>query len=374
MDEEFSYITTAELRRSLASDYAEMQKNFKSQAWKSVQVLAGSIVEALLVDYLSWSNPGTPSTDKLFSMQLSDLIEASKKHGAIKPGTADMCSVIKTYRNLIHPGRLVRLGEDQPDAESATVAISLVKIINRDIEIYRRKKSGLTADQIYHKIISDKDVLPVLPHLIAELSENEKRRLLTEVLPTNNLLLYHDYLSSDGFEDPPNRSAFKSCYQETLKSSTSETQADAIKYFYELILHGVGDEISLFRKTFFEASNLAYAENKQREVIKSHLLGTCPKVHDLDSCSVLIGISPFLNKTEIIKWTNPHYLAIADPRSKFSNQVKDIFMEEFWLLEMESRTALGIYLKQLKVAVEQRSNDPTVKAHLDSMIDWLEVL
>ncbi|MCC4635269.1 hypothetical protein [Xanthomonas dyei] len=374
MDEEFSYITTPELRRSLSSDYAEMQKNFKSQAWKSVQVLAGSIVEALLVDYLTWSNSNASNSKNPLNMAFTDLIDACKSQGAIKSATADMCSVIKTYRNLIHPGRLVRLEEVQPDSDSATVAVSLVNIINRDIENSRRKKAGLTAEQIYQKLVSDKDVIPVLPHLIAELSEHEKKRLLTEVLPQHNLQLHHEYMSSDGFGDAPNKAGFKSCYQEALKSSDSHTQTEAIKYFNDLILHGIGEDITLFRKTFFKATYLAYADAKQRKVIKSHLLGTCPKIHDHESSSILIGIAPYLEKSEITQWVQPHYLAIIDPRVKSSSQVKDTFIDEFWLLEPECRKQLESYLNILKATTEGRTNAQTVRAHLDSMIDWLGVL
>ena len=43
----FDFITEKDLRVSLEGDYAEMQKCVEASAWKSGQVLAGSIVEAL---------------------------------------------------------------------------------------------------------------------------------------------------------------------------------------------------------------------------------------------------------------------------------------------------------------------------------------
>jgi hypothetical protein len=60
----FDYITAKEFRQSLEADYAELQLCVESKAWKSVQVLAGSIVEALLIDYLA-ANPNTNRSQRI---------------------------------------------------------------------------------------------------------------------------------------------------------------------------------------------------------------------------------------------------------------------------------------------------------------------
>ena len=49
----FDFITTKPFRESLEADYAEMGRSAESKNWKAVQVLAGSIVECLLIDYLA---------------------------------------------------------------------------------------------------------------------------------------------------------------------------------------------------------------------------------------------------------------------------------------------------------------------------------
>lgn len=254
MDKDFSYITSPNLRQSLASDYREMHVAFKSQAWKSVQVLAGSIAEALLVDYLAWSNGPVKSGKDPLDMSFKELIEACKKDGAIKSATADMCSAVKNYRNLIHPGRVLRLEEDQPNQSTATVASSLIDIINNEIENFRRKRAGLTAEQVYQKMASDKNVIPVLPHLVGELSEREKLRLLVEILPNNNLINHNDYNESRGDYEPIDTDRFRACYNEALRSADIDTKNAAVKHFHDLILHGLGEEVIVFRETFFDIS------------------------------------------------------------------------------------------------------------------------
>ena len=70
----FDYITIKEFRESLEADYADMRRCADIQAWKSVQVLAGSIIEALLVDYLtSTKNLARPGKD-LLKMDLAEVI------------------------------------------------------------------------------------------------------------------------------------------------------------------------------------------------------------------------------------------------------------------------------------------------------------
>lgn len=50
--EKFDFITDEKLRNSLEADNAELIICFDNEAWKSVHVLVGSIIETLLVDFL----------------------------------------------------------------------------------------------------------------------------------------------------------------------------------------------------------------------------------------------------------------------------------------------------------------------------------
>src|ERR1700685_337013 len=106
---EFEFITDEDLRHTLEADYREMLLCAEHNAWKAVHVLAGSIVEAVLVEYLLSAK--LSDVDPL-EMSLSQLIAASKKAGVLSAKTSDLSSAVKSYRNLIHPGRLKRLSEE----------------------------------------------------------------------------------------------------------------------------------------------------------------------------------------------------------------------------------------------------------------------
>jgi len=48
----FDFVTEPSFRASLESDYRELIRCLEGGAWKAVHVLAGSVVEAILGDYL----------------------------------------------------------------------------------------------------------------------------------------------------------------------------------------------------------------------------------------------------------------------------------------------------------------------------------
>jgi hypothetical protein len=189
----FDFIGTREFRKSLEADYSEMNKNYEGQAWKSVQVIAGSIVEAILIDYLiSTENDKRPKRDPL-KLELAEAIAIAKTEGALSERTSDLCSVIRSFRNLIHPGRMIRLKEPSPDHGSASIAKALVDIILEELSKSRRATIGLTAEQLVSKILRDSNSLTILKHLIAEVNEYQKEKLLLEILP-----MTYQEISEDG--------------------------------------------------------------------------------------------------------------------------------------------------------------------------------
>src|SRR4051794_33612491 len=120
----FDFITDADLRTGLQGDYDEMLTCAEHRAWKAVHVLGGSIVEAVLVDYLMSAGHTTPDP---LEMTLAQLISACKKAGVLSQRTSELSAALKSYRNLIHPGRAKRLNE-RADEDGAAVAQSLVSI------------------------------------------------------------------------------------------------------------------------------------------------------------------------------------------------------------------------------------------------------
>ena len=104
----FDFIVDRDMRTSLDSDWRELEAAFQNSAWKAVHVLAGSIVEAMLVDHLL--SIGFQKKDPL-KMSLDEAIGACKAEGILTDKSAELSTVIRRFRNLIHPGRAIRLAE-----------------------------------------------------------------------------------------------------------------------------------------------------------------------------------------------------------------------------------------------------------------------
>src|SRR5688572_58721 len=122
----FDYITDPQFRASLESDYKELDSSLAAENWKSAHVLAGSIVEALLIDHIIAE--GLAKKEAALKLDLAGAIAKCVDAKVLSQRTADLSSVIRSYRNLIHPGRSIRLNE-LVDADSARIALSLVGIV-----------------------------------------------------------------------------------------------------------------------------------------------------------------------------------------------------------------------------------------------------
>lgn len=123
---ELAFILDAELRQALRIDISEAYRAYAEGSWKAATVLAGSVVEALLL----WALQQRPAADvttavnallaagtlhrnpglDLGRWDLHEYIEVSRQLGILTVETSAQCRLTKGYRNLIHPGRAARLG------------------------------------------------------------------------------------------------------------------------------------------------------------------------------------------------------------------------------------------------------------------------
>jgi hypothetical protein len=133
---ELKFIKDTDFTHSLRNDLSAMGRGLANSEWKAATVLAGSVVESLLLWKLDEDqskakatryakNKGLPSTDRWC---LSDYIEVAQELQLIGERTANQARLAKDFRNLIHPGRSIRLGEicNRGTAFGAVAAVELV--------------------------------------------------------------------------------------------------------------------------------------------------------------------------------------------------------------------------------------------------------
>jgi hypothetical protein len=191
----FDFVTNEEFRKSLESDFRELTECSKTTAWKAVHVLAGSIIEAVLIDHLSES--GRHPTKDPLRMELAELIQFCKDERILSQKCVDLSTVVRGFRHLIHPGRVIRLKE-AADEKGAVIAQALVEIVIGEVASRRRESYGYTAEQLANKIESDASVMSIIGHLLKSLNPREIERLLLTAVPDRYLMLASQEFVNEG--------------------------------------------------------------------------------------------------------------------------------------------------------------------------------
>ncbi len=135
---EFGYVRNPDLRYILERDYAEAQRAFIGECWKSVIVLAGGMIEAILSDLLL-TNRGlissankSPKNSDVTRWDLADLINVAVELKLVSSGVEKLSHPIREFRNLIHPGNEIR-NNLQFGQEESRIALEVLKIVHRDL-------------------------------------------------------------------------------------------------------------------------------------------------------------------------------------------------------------------------------------------------
>jgi len=141
---ELKFIRDKQLRASLRLDISSVNSGLSNGEWKNATVLAGSVIEALLL----WGLERRPQIEirsairnlfakKIFTQQppkkledwvLYQYIAVATELKLISDETATATRLAKGFRNLIHPGRAKRLGQEcnRGTALSAVAALEHV--------------------------------------------------------------------------------------------------------------------------------------------------------------------------------------------------------------------------------------------------------
>jgi hypothetical protein len=145
---ELAFISEQEFRENLRTDISAANQALSNGEWKAATVLAGAAIEALLLwalqKHSSEEINGTRKTlvsskqlSSKFSTKLEDwtldpLIKVAEQLGVIKTETTTLARLTKDFRNLIHPGRAIRLAQTC-DRGTALSALAALEHVVRDI-------------------------------------------------------------------------------------------------------------------------------------------------------------------------------------------------------------------------------------------------
>lgn len=134
---DFSFVRDGKLKGIVERDYDELQRVKAASAIKSRLILAGGLIEALLLDALQGDEPkarvAKKAEDKpLDEWNLSSLIDVAVELGFISAGAQKFGHSVREFRNLVHPGREIRFNL-RVAVEEADIAEKVLGIVIRDL-------------------------------------------------------------------------------------------------------------------------------------------------------------------------------------------------------------------------------------------------
>ncbi|MBL8208574.1 MAG: hypothetical protein JNM09_30365 [Blastocatellia bacterium] len=363
----FDFITQKELRAALEDDYKEITACIAAGSWKAVHVLAGSVIEALLVDQLITSDYQKRTTHDPLKMALAELITACKKEKVISQKTAELCNVVKHYRNLIHPGRTLRLKE-KVNEPGAKIAHALVEIVVKEISTVRRKIFGYTAEQIISKIERDISAVAILRHIIAGVGQVELERLLLEVLPKK----YLDTAFLGHFQDnEPLLQALETCFRSIFTTVSDEVKATVAKRFVTIVKEEDGFNVRSYGDGLFRAADLRYLSDEDALIIKEHLLSRLKEEITVTQIKMLNELGRYLTVQDINKFIDPLVrAAVTEEPHTLTNEIKIFIDKEFsWMpssVQQKTESRLNEWVHHF-----ERGNRPASAQILRELIEGL---
>jgi hypothetical protein len=133
------FLPDTDFRDGLRTDISSTTSSLLNHEYKASTVLAGSVVEALLLWALEQTGaaavaaaaPKAP-TKPFNAWLLGEMILAAYACQLISDGTRTQAQLAQNFRNLIHPGRQARLGE-KCDRGTALGALSAVERVAADL-------------------------------------------------------------------------------------------------------------------------------------------------------------------------------------------------------------------------------------------------
>lgn len=133
---DFSFIKDEGLRKIIERDYEEIQRAVSARCWKSVMILCGGAIEAILLDCLSQnieksSLAKSAPKGNIERWSLEELIKVSRELELIEPGVDRLSQSVRTYRNLVHPSNELT-NRLKVGAEEAKIALEVLHMLHRD--------------------------------------------------------------------------------------------------------------------------------------------------------------------------------------------------------------------------------------------------
>lgn len=125
---ELPFIAEDDVRLGIEDRIQAAWTDFDAHEWMGATILAGHVIEALLLWVVKKEGGGAPIKKPPDELHLHDLIAEANKRGLISLECKKLADLAKDARNLIHPGKATRSGTTFSKATALTALSAVYKI------------------------------------------------------------------------------------------------------------------------------------------------------------------------------------------------------------------------------------------------------
>lgn len=297
MTQDFEFVQDQKFKRILNRDYLEIKNCLEAKAFKSVLVLSGAIIEAVLLEFLTNNPPKNYTKTKINNLKFIDLIDLSMEINLISKTTKDLSSVVREYRNHIHPNKEIR-SETEINEDNANIAYRLVNLVINNVKENHPKLYGNKAEDVFSKLHSDPHSKKIFDSYLKRMNQNEKD------------LLYQKFISFYLQKDDVDYSdqSFVKFGMEKLNNHTSEHIINT--YIFQIekeVLNGSQKQAEKLFELFGEKISLYNEDSIDTILIYLYsCLGTC-RSYNINSNIYYYSSKGIINKMNIYLNPNKNY-------------------------------------------------------------------
>ena len=124
---DLAFVQDESFRLLLRRDFSAATRALAGGEWKSATVLSGSVIEALLLYALESKVPS--ESGEFRKMDLHGLVQRSASESLIDEATKQACDFARSFRNLIHPGREIRMKSSCTHGTAMLAAGAMQRVI-----------------------------------------------------------------------------------------------------------------------------------------------------------------------------------------------------------------------------------------------------
>jgi hypothetical protein len=362
----FDFVASDEFRRCLEKDAEELVACMKAGAWKAAHVIAASLIQAAVVEYMVSS--GKAAEEDVLGLPFSGLLSLCRAREVLTSRTVDLASFIRPYTESLSPSSRVRL-QAGADETSARIAQALLEIVVNEVSSHQKENYRFNAEQVVAKLQSDPSSSAIIGHLVGKISRVEMERLLLELIPMA-------YFETARLAEPRAGDVLKrleNCYRTAFSIAPADLKKAAAAKFVQVLENESEYVVQCYESAFFRGSDLAFLDEESRAIVKAHFLASLDKRVTDPLLAAAAGMGEFLESEEEARaFFVPLFVSLlAQGGEALSAAIARRIREEFEILPDPQKSAILGLVRRLRRSTPPGDRGSAALASLESNLAGL---